>query len=286
MTAARSPQRAPKPKTFALVLGVGGARSLAQIAVIEALDEMSVRPAAIAGSSFGALIGAAYAAGMSGREIRRFVIALAHDRGEIFRRLIAARAGTFSNLFNIGFGSATLVDAEKFCAQFLPEQVPDDFGALAIPLMIIASDLYRRQPAVFASGALKPALAASIALPTVMRPVIVDGRVLIDGGATNPLPFDQLRGRADIVVAVDISGEPADERRDIPNPWECLLTTVLVMGSAITAEKLKHGAPDLIVRPKVGGFRSLDFLQASAILRASEPVKAEVKEKLAALLGA
>jgi NTE family protein len=273
-------------KTFALALGGGGARGLAHIAVLEALDEIGARPSAVAGTSIGALVGAAYAAGMSGREIRRFVIALAHDRGEIFRRLIAARAGTFSNLFNIGFGSATLVDAEKFCAQFLPEQVPDDFGALAIPLMIIASDLYRRQPAVFASGALKPALAASIALPTVMRPVIVDGRVLIDGGATNPLPFDALRGRADIVVAVDISGEPADERRDIPNPWECLLTTVLVMGSAITAEKLKHGAPDLIVRPKVGGFRSLDFLQASAILRASEPVKAEVKEKLAALLGA
>ena len=68
--------------------------------------------------------------------------------------------------------------------------------------------------------------------------------------------------------------------------YRSVFTTVLVMGSAITAEKLKHGAPDLIVRPKVGGFRSLDFLQASAILRASEPVKAEVKEKLAALLGA
>ena len=56
------------------------------------------------------------------------------------------------------------------------------------------------------------------------------------------------------------------------------------MGNAITAEKLKHGAPDLIVRPKVGSFRALDFLQASAILRAAEPVKAEVKEKLTALL--
>ena len=222
---------------------------------------------------------------MSGREIRRYVLALAHDRGEVFRRLIAARAGTFSNLFSLGFGSATLVDAEKFCAQFLPTQVPDDFGALQVPLTIVASDLYRRQPAAFAAGALKPVLAASIALPTVMRPVLVDGRVLIDGGATNPLPFDQLRGRADVVVAVDISGEPSDERRDIPNPWECLATTVLVMGAAITAEKLKQGAPDLIVRPKVGSFRTLDFLQASAILRASEPVKAELKEKLAGLLG-
>ena len=271
-------------RSFALALGGGGARGLAHIAVLEALDDMGRKPVAIAGTSIGSLIGAAYAAGMSGREIRRFVITLAHDRAEVWRRLIATRAGTFANLFNMGFGSATLVDAEKFCAQFLPDRVPDDFDALAIPLTVIATDLYRRQQAVFSSGALKPVLAASIALPTVMRPVVVAGRILIDGGATNPLPFDQLRGRADVVVAVDISGEPTDERRDIPNPWECLATTVLVMGSAITAEKIKHGAPDLIVRPKVGSFRALDFLQASAILRASEPVKAELKQRLTALL--
>jgi NTE family protein len=272
-------------KTFALALGGGGARGLAHIAVLEALDDMGRKPAAIAGTSIGSLIGAAYAAGLSGREIRRHVIKLAHDRAEIFRRLLATRASTIADLFNIGFGSATLVDAEKFCAQFLPPRVPDDFGELAIPLTIVATDLHRRQSAVFSSGALKPVLAASIALPTVMRPVVVDHRVLIDGGATNPLPFDQLAGRADVIVAVDISGEPAQERRDIPNPWECLLTTILVMGSAITAEKVKQRAPDLIVRPRVGTFRTLDFLQASAILRASEPVKAELKQKLAALLG-
>jgi NTE family protein len=271
-------------KSFALALGGGGARGLAHIAVLEALDDMGQKPAAIAGTSIGALIAAAYAAGMSGREIRRFVITLAHDRAEVFRRLIATRAGTFANLFNLGFGSATLVDAEKFCQQFLPDKVPEDFGELEIPLTIIATDLYRRQQAVFSSGPLKPALAASIALPTVMRPVVVAHRVLIDGGATNPLPFEELRGRADLVVAVDISGAPTDERRDIPNPWECLLATVLVMGNAITAEKIKHGAPDLVVRPRVGAFRALDFLQASAILRAAEPVKVELKEKLAALL--
>ena len=271
-------------KSFALALGGGGARGLAHIAVLEALDDMGQKPAAIAGTSIGALIAAAYAAGMSGREIRRFVITLAHDRAEVFRRLIATRAGTFANLFNLGFGSATLVDAEKFCQQFLPDKVPEDFGALEIPLTIIATDLYRRQQTAFSSGPLKPALVASIALPTVMRPVVVAGRVLIDGGATNPLPFEELRGRADLVVAVDISGAPTDERRDIPNPWECLLATVLVMGNAITAEKIKHGAPDLVVRPRVGAFRALDFLQASAILRAAEPVKVELKEKLAALL--
>jgi NTE family protein len=271
-------------KSFALALGGGGARGLAHIAVLEALDEMGRRPAAIAGTSIGALIGAAFAAGMSGKEIRRFVIRLAHNRAEVFRRLVATRAGTFANLFSLGFSSATLVDAEKFCEQFLPDEVPDDFSDLELPLIIVATDLYWRQQAVFSSGALRPALAASIALPTVMRPVVIAKRILVDGGATNPLPFEELRGRADVVVAVDISGASTDERRDIPNPWECLFATVLVMASAITAEKVKRGAPDLIVRPNVGAFRALDFLQASAILRASEPVKAEFKEKLAALL--
>src|SRR5712691_6338124 len=131
-------------KNFALALGGGGARGLAHIAVLEALDEMGQKPVAIAGTSIGSLIGAAYASGMSGKEIRRFVIKLAHDRTEVLRRLIATRAGTFANLFNIGFGSATLVDAEKFRQQFLPEKVPDDFERA-----IIATDLYRRQQAVF-----------------------------------------------------------------------------------------------------------------------------------------
>ena len=179
-------------KSFALALGGGGARGLAHIAVLEALDDMGQKPAAIAGTSIGALIAAAYAAGMSGREIRRFVITLAHDRAEVFRRLIATRAGTFANLFNLGFGSATLVDAEKFCQQFLPDKVPEDFGELEIPLTIIATDLYRRQQAAFSCGPLKPALAASIALPTVMRPVVVAGR---------DLPVLGIPSRTDVVEA-------------------------------------------------------------------------------------
>jgi NTE family protein len=272
-------------KTFAIALGGGGARGIAHIAVLEALDEIGARPVHVAGTSIGALIGAAYAAGLSGKDLRRELITLAHNRSDTWRRLILARAGTIANLFAMGFGSATLIDAERFCAEFLPASVPDRFEELTIPLTVLASDLYRRRQVAFTTGALKPAVAASIAMPTLMRPVVVDDQVLVDGGATNPLPFDQLRGRADVIVAVDVSGEPNEERRDIPNPWECLLSTVFVMGNAITTEKLTHGAPDLIVRPRVGLFRTLDFFQASAILRAAEHAKAEVKEKLAALIG-
>jgi NTE family protein len=273
-------------KSFALALGGGGARGIAHIPVLEALDELELKPVAVAGTSIGALIGAAYAAGLPGRDIRRHVIALAHDRGEMLRRLLATRVGTFADLLAASFGGTTLMDAEKFCAQFLPAPVPEDFESLQIPLTAIASDLYRRQQVAFSSGPLRPALAASIALPMLMRPVVIDDRVLVDGGATNPLPFDALRGRADAVVAVDISGAPTEGRRDVPGPWECMGATVLVMANAITAEKLKHGAPDLVIRPNVGLFRTLDFFQASAILRAAEPAVAEIKHALKALIDA
>ena len=121
-------------KSLAIALGGGGARGIAHIAVLEVLDELGVRPTAIAGSSVGAMIGAAYAAGMSGRDIRRHVIALAHNRSEVFRRLVAARAGSFASLFSGGFGSATQVDGEKFCEHFLPAAMPQDFSELQIPL--------------------------------------------------------------------------------------------------------------------------------------------------------
>jgi NTE family protein len=272
-------------KRIALALGAGGARGLAHIAVLEALDDLGVKPVAIAGSSAGALIGAAYAAGMTGKDIRRYVLSLAHDRGEVFNRILAARSGGLVDLVASGIGSAAAVDAEKFCQQFLPAIVPDEFEKLLIPLTVVASDLYRRSEVVLTSGPLKRAIGASIALPGLVRPVMIEDRVLVDGGATNPLPFDVLREHDCITVAIDVAGEPTSERHDVPTAWESVYATVLVMAHTIISEKLKHGAPDLLIRPKVGIFRTLDFLQASAILRASEPIKAEVKEKLGALLG-
>ncbi len=272
-------------KTFALALGGGGARGLAQIAVLEALDDIGARPAAIAGSSIGAAIGAAYAAGMPGKAIRRHVIRLAHGRADTIARLLGARATTLSDLILAPFGNPMLLDAEKFIAAFLPAAVPEDFSALAVPLIVPATDLYGRSEVVLSSGPLKLAIAASMAVPGLLRPIEREGRVLVDGGAVNPLPFDHLRGRADIILAVDSSAAPTAPR-GIPDPWEGVFATLQVMAHTIVAEKLKHGAPDLLIRPNVGAFRMLDFFQASAILRAAEPVKAEVKQRLRAMIEA
>jgi NTE family protein len=273
-------------KTFALALGGGGARGLAHIAVVEALDEMGVKPVAIAGTSIGALVGAAYAAGMRGKDMRHHILEIAHRPAQTRRRLLAARAGRFTDLLFGDFGQATQIDAEKLCAQFLPQAIPEDFADLKIPLTVVATDLHRREETSLSEGALRPAIAASIAIPGLFRPVLRDGRILIDGGATNPLPFDHLLGRADAVIAVDIFGIPMTERTDVPSAWESLFTALSIMGATIVAAKHRHAAPDLTIRPNVTAFRTLDFHQASAILRAAETVKAEVQEKLGGLLSA
>jgi NTE family protein len=271
-------------KSVALALGAGGARGLSHITVFEALDELGVRPVAIAGSSIGALAGAIYGTGMSGREIRNFVIELARNRTEVLRRAMLSRAGTFGGMFNGDFSSAVQLDPEKLLAQFLRDPIPDDFSALKIPLTVVASDLYARRVTAFSSGPLRPALAASIAIPGLMRPVVIGDRVLIDGGATDPLPFDLLRGKADIVVAVDVTGQPAEDRTDVPSAVETLYASVQLMMSTIISAKLRHERPHVVVTPDVGAFRALDFFQAGAILQAAEAAKADLKAKLAALL--
>ena len=269
-------------KVVALALGGGGARSLAQIPVLEALDDLGVKPVAISGTSFGAVIAAAYASGMSGKAIRRAAIAMAHDRGGTFTRLLAARAGSLSAWLRTPFGNPLLLDPEKLCAQFLPPGIPDDFAKLKIPLTVVATDLYARGEAVFTSGPLKPAIAGSIAIPGLMRPVEHQGRLLVDGAAVNPLPFDRLRGKADIVIAVDVSAGPI-EPRGADDPWEALFATIGVFSHGIVARKLSEGGPHLLLRPNSGGFRLFEFFRASAILRAADPVKAELRERLEAL---
>ena len=270
-------------KTVALALGGGGARSIAQIPVLEALDDMGVKPVAVAGVSFGAVIAAAYCAGMSGKAIRRVAIDLAHDRSGTLARLAGARASTLGEWLASPFGNPLLLDPEKVSAEILPSEVPDDFAKLKIPLTIIATDLHGRSEAAMTSGPLNSAVAASIAIPALMRPVMRDGLVLVDGAAVNPLPFDLLRGKADIVIAIDASSGPLTPG-GVPDPLEALGATIAVMGQSIMARKLAAGAPDLMLKLNVGVFRLFDFFRASAILRAADPLKAEVKERLAKLL--
>ena len=185
-------------------------------------------------------------------------------------------------MLSAGFGNPLVVDALKFYDAFLGELLPEDFADLKIRFTAITTDLHAREALALSQGPLKAAVAASMAVPGLVQPLEVGGRVLIDGGVTDPLPFGCLRGKADVIVAVDVSGSA--ERAGVPDPWDSLFSAISVMGHTIVSHKLKEGAPDLVLRPNISVFRMLDFLQASAILRAAEPIKREVREKLGALL--
>lgn len=270
-------------KTFALALGGGGARAFAQIAILEAIDEMGVRPVAISGSSMGAAIGAAYAAGMSGKELRRYALSMAQDRGSLIGRALSARATTLAQVFSAGFGNPFVLDAQKLCAVFMPDRIPQTFAELSIPLSVVAVDLYGREEILLSEGNLRGAIAASLAVPGLMQPVTIGQSLLIDGAATNPVPFDILRGKADIVIAVDSSGGP-NELRGVPDPWESVVMTLQLIGHMMMQSRLREGAPDLMIRPNVGAFRMLDFVAANAIMRSADAMKPEVRERLGALL--
>ncbi|MDR6953550.1 NTE family protein [Ancylobacter sp. 3268] len=274
---------AGREPSLAVALGSGGARGLSHILVLEALDELGVRPVAIAGASIGALIGAAYASGIPAQELRHMVANLLKDRGEVMRRLLAARVGRIADLFG-GLGNPVLLDAERFLEGFLPASVPARFEELAIPLHVVATDYWARREQVFSSGDIRPAVAASLAIPGLIRPVVHGGHTLVDGGAVNPLPFDLLRLRADKVLAVDITGGHGGETRGVPRPFDAMFAALQIMAGSIVAEKLKSGAPDILIRPNVDSFRVLDFFRSPAIFKAAEPVKDEVKRRVEAVL--
>lgn len=271
--------------TLGVALGSGGARGLSHILVLEALDDLGLRPTAMAGASIGALFASVYAAGMPAREIRHLVTQTLRNRGEVMKRLLAARVGRIADLFGAGLGNPVLIDAERFIGGFLPEAVPENFEDLSIPLQVVATDYWERCERTFARGPIRPAVAASLAIPGLMRPVQLDGHTLVDGGAVNPLPFDLLLSRANVVIAVDITGGHGNETRGVPAPFEAMFATLQIMASSIVGEKLKAGAPDILIRPNVHDFRVLDFFRAAAILKAAEPVKDEVKRRLEAVLG-
>jgi len=267
--------------TVAIALGGGGARGLAHIVVLEALDELGIRPVALSGTSIGAIVGAAYAADMAASEIHAHVQAILRDRSSVMANLLRARVGKFSDLWLQGGGNPVLLDARICLDLFWPDKVPDHFHELSMPLLVVATDFHDCCEVVFSSGALTPAVAGSMGIPGLFRPVEFAGRVLVDGGAVNPLPYDLLFDHADIVIAVDVTFGGRMRERRLPTPFGAMFGAAQIMQGAITAQKIKLRPPDILLRPPVDGFAVLDFLRAGQILRAAEAVKGELKRELA-----
>jgi NTE family protein len=276
-----------KGPSIALALGGGGARGLAHIPVLEAFDELGVRPKIIAGTSIGAIFAGAYASGMSGRQIRAHTYEVLRKRMDLVRDLYSARVRSSRGFLNALAPRPAFLEPEKLLDIILPPRIARDFAHLTTPLKIVASDFYAQEAVVFSSGPLRRAIAASMALPVIFQPVVADKRVLIDGGLVNPLPFDIVAGEADLTVAVDASGAPVRRPdQEMPKAWETLFASNFIFERSIIREKLRTRQPDLYIDAGTSRFQILDFLKIDEILAAAEPAKERVKAQLARLLEA
>jgi NTE family protein len=279
---------AGKPR-IALALGGGGARGLAHVLMLEAFDELGVRPDVVAGTSIGAIYGAAYAAGLSGREIRAHTEEMLGLRFDLLRDVFSSRvkASNSSGLLSFLALRPALLDAEALLSALLPSRMPTDFAGLKLPLRVVATDFYAQDAVVFSSGPLRRAVAASMALPVIFQPVMVEGRALIDGGLVNPLPFDIVAGEAEVTVAVDVSGAPVQAQgRVMPSATEALFASAFIWERSLIKEKLKARQPDIYIEAGTRHFQVLDFLRAREILEAAKPAKEQLKRQLGRVLGA
>lgn len=263
--------------TIAIALGAGGARGIAHIHALKALDELGIKPVAISGTSIGAILGSGYASGMKGSEIEDYVLDRFANRAKLLGDLLKMRPESIRQFMEDGGPRFGEINIERVIEIFLPQEVPTNFEELLIDLQIVATDYYAHADKVFASGALRPAIAASAAIPAVFRSVIIDGDVLIDGGMTNPTPFDLLKGKADIIIAVDVAGGPEGERGVRPGKIDVMYASPQLMQIAIANEKAKNNPLDILLRPRMGDVRALDFLKSESILKNTAYFKDEVK---------
>ena len=193
----QKPRKPGKGTTVALTLGSGGARGYAHIGAIEVLEERGYDIVAISGCSMGALVGGMYAAGKM-KDYKDWVTGL----------------GQFDvlKLLDVTFNSVGAIRGEKIFSVVRDMLGDTRIEDLPIAYTAVATDLLAHKEIWFQEGPLDQAIRASVAIPSVVTPLVLNGRVLVDGALLNPLPIiPTISSHADMIVAVNLSGE--DERR-------------------------------------------------------------------------
>ncbi len=271
-------------KTTGLVLGAGGARGLAHIHALKAFDDLGVKPDRVAGTSIGAVIGAAYCSGMSGAEIETYVLEKFRNGLVPLADAMRMTAGDFSRFFRDGGPRIGELNLERLLRNFLPEGIPAILEDMPVPLQVVAVDYYGEKAKVFSSGPVLPHVAASAALPAVFMPIQLEGSFYVDGGMINPLPFDLMQDDVDVIVAVDVSGGTYGDPQKRPGKMDALYAATQLLQKSIVDAMAQSNRVDLLARPNVSTFRVLDFLKTATILNETAGLREEIKVKLAALL--
>jgi NTE family protein len=241
----------PRVPAIGVALGGGFARGMAHIGVLKVLEEEGIPVRIVAGTSVGALIGAAYCSGLSIEELEK----VAHSvRFTTFARWTVSRYGFASNDRMVAFLARTLK--------------VKTFEELRIPLGVTATDFNSGEGVVFHSGSIIDTVRASCAYPGMFLPVNIRGRWLVDGMLSHPVPTRPLREMgAERVLAVHLKGQWSKD--GAPRH----LFDVIGQSFAIAQDQMSHlwrGAADLVVEPDVAGFAYDDFKRAGELIRSGE----------------
>lgn len=266
-----------------LALGGGAARGLAHLGVLKVLEEHRIPVDLIVGTSVGALVGGVYATNRDAvgteKRFREFIFSKAFKRArfDFLKESREARRGVMSRvvtLFKKGiFYSFSVAKTSWVSAEYFEHNINallDDIAIdqVAIPFHAVAADMLTGDLVTLSQGGLRRAVSASSAVPGLLPPVSVDGRLLIDGGwvAQNPV-VPTLDQGADLVIAVDVSRElePLAEQGSGLN--------IMVRAAAIRAEALRlmqARLADILIEPDVGQVHWADFSAVDECVRRGE----------------
>lgn len=244
------------PKKIGLALGGGGAKGLAHIGVIKALEDAGIKIDFIAGTSMGALVGGWYAATCDINSLEELFLKLKKRDIVPVSKILRKRDGA---LFR-----------DKFIVELLEERLGNlNIEDCKIPFRVVATDVKNGDEVIIQSGNLVEAIKASTALPIIFNPASLDGRLLMDGGFSNPVPADVVRDMgAECVIAVDVSSKWHNLSEESLSPFH-FYTTIGHALSIIEYQLARHilEQADIILRPAVLSFSWLAFEHASEIIR-------------------
>lgn len=232
-------------KKLGLVLGSGGARGVAHIGFVKALEEAGITPQCIAGSSAGSIVGALMAMGMSAEQMIQEV-----------RNLKASEVISGVPNFNHSGLFSTRGVHRKLNSFFRRKRI----GDLDIDFCCVATDLVKGECKVFAGRSfVVPAVIASCCIPALFEPEVIGGVQYVDGGVTSRLPIEAVkRFCPDVVVAVDVFAESKAEGA-YPTALSVLSRSIDIMDRNYTAAKTKESNPDLLVTPDLGNMSQYTF---------------------------
>ena len=251
VTGISTPQHAQNSPSIGLALGGGFARGIAHVGVLKVLEEENIPIRFIAGTSVGALIGAAYCSGVSAAELGEIATRV---RFKHFARWTLSRYGFASNQRMIGFLNSILK--------------VKTFEELRIPLAVTATDFSTGEGVVFQSGPLVEPVRASCAYPGMFLPVRFKGRLLVDGMLAHAVPTVPLRMMgAERVLAVHLKGHWTNGEG--PRHLFDVIGQCFAIAQQMNCDVWKKAA-DLVLEPDVNGYKYDAFEYSAALVRAGE----------------